>query len=127
MTNILIQGLALSGLYALVAVGFTMIFSVGRVLNLAVLFGVAFGVLTYAVLVRRLEHNPIAVEISTLILAVVMQALVVVAYTSAPKSMWPIVPGVFRHEGLAPVDETRKWEGNETGTSGSPSRQPTSR
>ena len=35
MTNILIQGLALSGLYALIAVGFTMIFSVGRVLNLA--------------------------------------------------------------------------------------------
>ena len=130
MTNILIQGLALSGLYALVAVGFTMIFSVGRVLNLAhgvflmlggyayytavqvlgvgkgaglvfaVLAGIAFGILTYAVLVRRLEDNPIAVEISTLILAVVMQALIVVVYTSAPKSMWPIVPGVFRYEGV---------------------------
>ena len=35
MSQIIIQGLALSGLYALVAVGFTMIFSVGRVLNLA--------------------------------------------------------------------------------------------
>ena len=35
MSHIIIQGLALSGLYALVAVGFTMIFSVGRVLNLA--------------------------------------------------------------------------------------------
>ena len=129
MTNILIQGLALSGLYALVAVGFTMIFSVGRVLNLArgvflmlggytyytavqvsglpkgaglvvaVLAGITFGSLTYAVLVRRLEDNPIAVEISTLILAVVMQALIVVVYTSAPKSMWPIIPGVLRHEG----------------------------
>ena len=130
MTNILIQGLALSGLYALVAVGFTMIFSVGRVLNLAhgvflmlggyayysavqvlgvskaaglvfaVLTGAAFGVLVYAVLVRRLEDNPIAVEISTLILAVVIQALVVLVYTSAPKSMWPIVPGVLRFEGV---------------------------
>ena len=35
LSQIVIQGLAPSGLYALVAVGFTMIFSVGRVLNLA--------------------------------------------------------------------------------------------
>ena len=35
MSQILIQGLLLSGLYALIAIGFTMIFSVGRVLNLA--------------------------------------------------------------------------------------------
>ena len=130
MSNILIQGIALSGLYALVAVGFTMIFSVGRVLNLAhgafimlggyayysavqvlgipkaggfvlaVLSGAVFGILMYAALVRRLEHNPIAVEISTLILAVVLQALIILIYTPAPKSMWPIVPGVLRYEGV---------------------------
>ena len=35
MLQIIIQGLLLSGLYALIAVGFTLIFSVGRVLNLA--------------------------------------------------------------------------------------------
>lgn len=128
MSQIIIQGLALSGLYALVAVGFTMIFSVGRVLNLAygvylmlggyvyysavqvaampkvvgialaVLAGITFGVATYTVLVRRLEDNPIAVEISTLILAVVMQALIILIYEPVPKSMWPIVPGVFRYE-----------------------------
>ena len=130
MSQIVVQGLALSGLYALVAVGFTMIFSVGRVLNLAygvyimlggyvyysivqvaglpkvagivlaVLSGVAFGVLTYTALVRRLEDNPIAVEISTLILAVVMQAAIVLVYAQTPKSMWPIVQGVFRYEGI---------------------------
>lgn len=113
MSNILIQGLALSGLYALVAVGFTMIFSVGRVLNLAygvyimlggytyytvvqvlgmpklggfalaLLSGVAFGVLAYTILVRRLEHSPIAVETATLILAVVMQALIILVYEPA--------------------------------------------
>ena len=115
--QILIQGFVLSGLYALIAVGFTMIFSVGRVLNLAygvyimlggyiyyaalqgaglpvfasfilaILAGVTFGLLTYLLLVRRLEDNPIAVEISTLILAVVMQALIVVifgAYQETP-------------------------------------------
>ena len=35
MTQVIIQGLLLSGLYALIAVGFTLIFSIGRVLNLA--------------------------------------------------------------------------------------------
>ena len=128
MSHIIIQGLALSGLYALIAVGFTMIFSVGRVLNLAhgaylmlggyvyytsvqllgipkaggfllaVLAGVGFGMLTYTVLVRRLAHNAIAVEISTLILAVVMQALIVMIFGRVPKSMWPGVQGVFRYE-----------------------------
>ena len=54
--------------------------------------------LTYTVLVRRLAHNPIAVEISTLILAVVMQALIVLIFGQVPKSMWPIVQGVLRYE-----------------------------
>ena len=106
MGQIIIQGFLLSGLYALIAVGFTMIFSVGRVLNLAygvyimlggyvyfvavqmmalpkvpsflfaALAGVIFGLLTYQLLVKRLQSDPIAVEISTLILAVVMQARV---------------------------------------------------
>ncbi|MBL4766985.1 MAG: hypothetical protein JKY94_04620 [Rhodobacteraceae bacterium] len=35
MLQILIQGLLLSGLYSLIAMGFMLIFSVGRVLNLA--------------------------------------------------------------------------------------------
>ena len=35
MIGIIIQGFLISGLYALIAVGFTLIFSVGRVLNLA--------------------------------------------------------------------------------------------
>ena len=129
--QILIQGFVLSGLYALIAVGFTMIFSVGRVLNLAygvyimlggyiyyaalqeaglpvfasfilaIMAGVTFGLLTYLLLVRRLEDNPIAVEISTLILAVVMQALIVVIFGAAPKTMWPVIRGVLRYEGVS--------------------------
>ena len=67
---------------------------------LAVLSGAAFGMLTYAALVRRLEDDPIAVEISTLILAVVMQALIIMIFGQVPKSMWPIVQGVYRHEGV---------------------------
>lgn len=131
MSHIIVQGFLLSGLYALIAVGFTMIFSVGRVLNLAygvyimlggyayyvgvqvlgmpkiasflfaVLAGVMFGVLTYLVLVKRLQHDPIAVEISTLILAVVMQSLIILVFSAAPKSMWPLIPGVLHYEGIS--------------------------
>jgi branched-chain amino acid transport system permease protein len=126
MSAIIIQGFLISGLYALIAVGFTMIFSVGRVLNLAygiyimlggyayytlaqvlefskaisllgaIAVGVIFGVLTYFGIVRRLLNNPIAVEISTLILAVVMQAVVILLYSPAPRAIWPIVPGISR-------------------------------
>lgn len=130
MSGIIIQGFLLSGLYALIAVGFTMIFSVGRVLNLAygvyimlggyvyyvlvqvlslpkipsflgaVLTGVAFGVMTYLFLVRGLKDNPIAVEISTLILAVVMQAVIILIFSPAPRSMWPLLPGVIHLFGV---------------------------
>lgn len=124
MSGIIIQGFLISGLYALIAVGFTMIFSVGRVLNLAygvyimlggyiyyvlaqvlslpkipsflgaILGGVIFGIVTYVVLVRRLQDNPIAVEISTLILAVVMQAVIILIFSPAPRAIWPLIPGV---------------------------------
>ena len=131
MAQVIIQGFLLSGLYALIAVGFTMIFSVGRVLNLAYgvyimlggyvyyvavqmlslpkfpsfllagLAGIVFGVLTYLVLVKRLEKDPIAVEISTLILAVVMQAVIILIFSTAPRSMWPLVPGRFEVFGVS--------------------------
>ncbi len=130
LSQILVQGLLLSGLYALIAVGFTMIFSVGRVLNLgygvyimlggyayyytvqvlgmakvagffcAILSGVVFGVLVYALLVRRFKGNAVAIEISTLILAVVMQSLIVLIFSPSPKTMWPLIPGVLRIAGL---------------------------
>ncbi|MDP7518270.1 MAG: branched-chain amino acid ABC transporter permease, partial [Arenicellales bacterium] len=107
------------------------IFSVGRVLNLAYgvyimlggyvyyvavqilslpkfpsfllagLAGIVFGVLTYLVLVKRFEKDPIAVEISTLILAVVMQAVIVLIFSTAPRSMWPLIPGRFEVFGVS--------------------------
>ncbi len=126
MTQILVQGLVLSGFYALIAVGFTLIFSVGRVLNLAygsflmlggyiyyqgaqvaglpkfpsliiaAIAGAVFGMLVYRILVKRLSGNVVAVEIATLILAVVVQAAVILIFSPSPKSMWPLVPGVLR-------------------------------
>ncbi|RMF33013.1 MAG: branched-chain amino acid ABC transporter permease [Alphaproteobacteria bacterium] len=126
MTQILIQGLLLSGLYALIAIGFTMIFSVGRVLNLAygaylmlggytyfwvaqtmhmpkpigiaaaIGIGALAGVAMHRLIVRPLHSDPVAVEISTLILAVIIQAGIVLVFNDAPKVLHPIVDGVWR-------------------------------
>lgn len=129
--QIVIQGLLLSGLYALIAMGFTLIFSVGRVLNLAygaylliggyiyftvsqtlgvpkiiglliaAFVGCLVGLLKYRLLVKPLKGDHVAVEISTLILAVVLQAGVVFLYGDSSKILLPIVPGVVRVAGAA--------------------------
>ena len=131
MTQVLIQGLLLSGLYALIAIGFTLIFSVGRVLNLAygaylmlggyayfyisqqlgapklvgllaaAALGVVFGMLKYRMIVKTLKGDHVAVEISTLILAVVVQAAVVLLFGDASKILLPILPGVWQIGGAS--------------------------
>ncbi len=129
--QIIIQGLLLSGLYALIAMGFTLIFSVGRVLNLAygaylmiggyvyftfsqtlgvpklaglllaAMVGCIVGLLKYRLLVKPLKGNHVAVEISTLILAVVIQAAVVFIYGDSSKILLPIIPGVVQVAGAS--------------------------
>jgi branched-chain amino acid transport system permease protein len=126
MLQILIQGLLLSGLYALIAVGFTLIFSIGRVLNLAygayimvggyaffwisqslgmpklmgvvagALAGVIMGLAIFRLIVKPLKGDMVAVEIATLILAVVTQAGIVLLFGDSSKILLPIVPGVIR-------------------------------
>ncbi|MDG1459710.1 MAG: branched-chain amino acid ABC transporter permease [Pseudoprimorskyibacter sp.] len=124
MTQILIQGMLLSGLYALIAMGFMLIFSIGRTLNLAygayllvggyvyfwlcqqmglpqivgfagaVTAGVLMGLLKHRLIVKTLNGDHVAIEISTLILAVVLQAGVVLLFGDSSKILLPIVPGV---------------------------------
>ena len=129
--QLLIQCLLLSGLYALIAMGFMLIFSVGRVLNLAygaylmigayVYFvlsqslgvpkvaaialatgaGCVMGLLKYKLLVKPLKGDHVAVEISTLILAVVIQSAVVFFFGDSSKILLPIVPGVVTVAGAS--------------------------
>jgi branched-chain amino acid transport system permease protein len=66
----------------------------------AIIVGMLFGIITYFGIVKRLLSNPIAVEISTLILAVVMQAVIILIYSPAPRAIWPIVNGISRVHGV---------------------------
>jgi len=60
----------------------------------AVAAGVAMGLLKHRLIVKTLKGNHVAVEISTLILAVVLQAGVVLVFGDSSKILLPIVPGV---------------------------------
>ena len=129
MFPIIIQGLLLSGLYALIAMGFMLIFSIGRTLNLAygaylmiggyvyfwisqqlgfpqivgffgaIAVGILMGLMKHQFIVRPLKGHHVAVEISTLILAVVLQAGIVLVFGDSSKILLPIVPGVVRVAG----------------------------
>ncbi|MCT8971128.1 branched-chain amino acid ABC transporter permease [Microbaculum marinisediminis] len=131
MIQVIIQGLLLSGLYSLIAIGFTLIFSVGRVLDLAygaylmlgayvyfymaqtlglpmavgmaaaIAVGALAGSLKYGFIVKPLKGDHVAVEISTLILAVVVQAGIVLIFNDSSKVLQPIVPGVVWIGGAA--------------------------
>jgi len=123
MEQILIQGFLLSGLYALIAMGFTMIFGVGRVLNLAhagyvmvagysyfwatYMIGLPIGagfviaiaistglaVGTYLGWVRRFLYNPIVVFVSTFVFALILEHVMTLAFFRENINVPPIVVG----------------------------------
>lgn len=126
MLAIAINGALLSSLYALIALGFTMIYGVGRVLNLAhagyvmvtayifynawqvmglpiglamliaIASGAGLALATYTGLVRRYLNNPTVVYVSTFILALVMDYLIVLFFHTETINVWPVVVGVTK-------------------------------
>ncbi|MFO8143612.1 MAG: branched-chain amino acid ABC transporter permease [Dehalococcoidales bacterium] len=126
MLAIAINGALLSGLYALIALGFTMIYGVGRVLNLAhagyvmvtayifyhawqvmglpmglamliaIASGAGLALATYTGLVRRYLNNPTVVYVSTFILALVMNYLIVLFFHMETINVWPVVVGITK-------------------------------
>ena len=136
--QILIDGFAISSLYALGAIGFTLIFGVSGVLNLshgaimvvaaviawwvAGTFGagpylgalaglaasLACSFFTYGVIVRPIQKSPsipheekeIFVLTGTLLWGIMIQELVAYFFTDNPKTVLPIVEGVFEIAGV---------------------------
>ena len=142
--QILIDGFAISSLYALGATGFTLMFGVSGVLNLShgsimvaaavaawviagylggnpylgALGGVGFGLImayaTYFTVVRPIqrskaipkEETEIFVLTGTLLWGIMIQEAIAYFYTSNPKTVRPLVPGVFNFLGVrTPLNE----------------------
>ncbi|WP_299269431.1 branched-chain amino acid ABC transporter permease [Halorientalis sp.] len=122
--TIIVQAAMISALYALIAIGFTLIFGVGGVLNLAhgatitmgafsayyagqlglglpgaVLASVAvpaiFAGLLYLGMVKRLEEEPIMVMITTLVVSVVIEQAIVVFEGTTSRSIPQLIEGQF--------------------------------
>jgi branched-chain amino acid transport system permease protein len=142
--QILIDGFAISALYALGATGFTLMFGVSGVLNLShgaimvaaavaawviagdagggpywgALGGVGIGLVaayaTYFTVVRPIqrskaipkEETEIFVLTGTLLWGIMIQEAIAYLYTSNPKTVRPLVPGVFNMLGVrTPLNE----------------------
>ena len=119
--SIVITGALISAVYALIAIGFSMIFGVGNVLNLAhgallMLGAYAFlfasptatpigglvaamivaAAASYAIyygLVRHIEDNMIATFLVTLTLALILEELAIIQFSSEPAVLEPVVSG----------------------------------
>jgi branched-chain amino acid transport system permease protein len=124
MVQILVQGALLSGLYALIAMGFTMIFGVGRVLNLAhagyvmvaaymyywatyvmgfpmvagfaIAISISSGlaIATFMGWVRRFLDNPTVVFVSTIVLALIMEHIMTLAFFRENINVPPVMEGM---------------------------------
>jgi len=130
MEQILLLALLRSALYALLALGFTLLFGVGGVLNLAhgallmvsayltytglVLVGLPFGLALllgvlvtsllsaglYLGIVRRVQQSPILTLIVTLAIALILQEAVAMRFGLDPKSLPAPIPGISTIAGV---------------------------
>lgn len=119
--TILVTGAMISAVYALIAIGFSLIYGVRGVLNLAhgalIMIG-AFGYLVinqvtpgwvaflgaivlaglaslvlYLGLVRYTEHNVVITFLATVVVALIVQQLLTIQFSLAPRSLSPLVSG----------------------------------
>jgi len=125
LSGVVVNAVMISALYALVAIGFTLIFGVGGVLNLAhgasitigayaayyvtsafglnVWFGAigalvvpaAFSALLYAGVIRYVEDDPITVMIMTLVTSIAIEELVKVQFGTQSLAVPSLVSGQF--------------------------------
>lgn len=123
VANILINGLVISSLYALVAIGFTMIFGVGGTINLAhgavitvgsfaayyvtnagygvwaglvaaMVVPALFSIGLYKGLAERRQDDIIAVMILTLLASIIVEQIIRIYEGSQPRAIPSLAPGV---------------------------------
>lgn len=127
VVSILVTGLMISSVYALIAIGFTLIYGMRGVLNLAhgalLMIGafaylvsnsvlpklgafavavVAAGVaslLLYRGLVRYTEEDVVITFLATLLVALILQQVFTVQFSLAPRTLAPLVDGGIRVAG----------------------------
>ena len=129
IANILVNGLAYSGVYAMLALGFGLAFGVGRVLNLAhtafymvAAYGIFYfastgfgtplavalttlgvvvaGILLYKLFIEPVREMEATVLIATLAVAVLLQELILVFFGNAPRHVPPALSGVTHVAGV---------------------------
>jgi len=109
--SVVIHALLISGLYALVAAGFTMVYSVGRLLNLAYGTYIMITAYVYWIVTQQLGlptgvgfivaiTDPTAVFVSTLILAIVLQSVMVLMIGDLPRNILPVITGTILVAGI---------------------------
>lgn len=124
ISQFIVQSAIRSGLYALVAIGFTLIFGVGGVLNLAhgasivlgaygaylaasaglgvggavaaaLVIPALFGALMYLTIIKRFKHEPIMVMILTLVTSVAMEQVILNLFGAQPVAIPQFMTGNF--------------------------------
>jgi branched-chain amino acid transport system permease protein len=132
--KLLLFGFTLSALYCLVAIGFTLIFGVGRIPNLshgtflmiagyvffvtyqvlgiplgvgfltALLASIAFGILIFKGLIEKIMGDPIKVVFSTLLIALIVEKAITLIWGDFPLNILPIIPGTIMVGGVKVVN-----------------------
>ena len=130
IVDIIISGLISGSVYALLAIGFSLIFGVARIVNIAhtafymvaayciyfvthklgfhplwgmivaVILVTAFGLVSYKLFIDPIREHEGAVLISTIALAIALQEIMLLIFTGSYLSVPSLVPGYFKLLGV---------------------------
>jgi branched-chain amino acid transport system permease protein len=133
--NILVYGLVASGVYALLAVGFSLIFGVARIANLshtafymlaayliytlataaglnlylsiflAIIIVSAVGTISYRLLIARVRQHEATTLIVTIAIAVIIQEAILMGFGGQPKSVPKLISGSSEIFGVAVLNQ----------------------
>jgi branched-chain amino acid transport system permease protein len=121
--NIIVHGLVSSGVYALLAVGFSLIFGVARIINLshtafymlaayliyslasaaglnlylsiiiAIVIVIVVGTISYKLLIARVRHHEATTLIVTIAIAIIIQEALLKGFGGGPRSIPKLISG----------------------------------